>query len=95
MSAICSHTDSIELTELPEEIDGCAECLTIGGSWVHLRMCQSCGLIACCDSSPHRHASAHARGTGHPIARSAEPGEGWSWCYVDNVSFRLENPSAG
>ena len=21
------------------------------------------------------------------IVRSAEPGEDWSWCYVDNVAF--------
>jgi hypothetical protein len=50
-------------------------------------MCQSCGHIACCDSSPNRHASAHARESGHAIARSAEPGEEWSWCYVDEVAF--------
>jgi hypothetical protein len=52
-------------------------------------MCQTCGRIGCCDSSPNRHASAHAAGTGHPIARSAEPGETWSWCYVDNVAFAV------
>jgi hypothetical protein len=71
LSAICSHIDSVTVRQLPDEIEGCAECLAIGGTWVHLRMCQSCGLIGCCDSSPHRHASAHARGSGHPIARSA------------------------
>ncbi len=87
MSAICSHTDSITLTKLPDQIAGCTDCLAIGGTWVHLRMCQSCGHIACCDSSPNRHASAHARGSGHPIIRSAEPGENWSWCYLDNVAF--------
>jgi hypothetical protein len=87
MTVTCSHIDSIELTELPDEIAGCGDCLAIGGTWVHLRMCQSCGHIACCDSSPHQHASAHARDWGHPIARSAEPGEDWSRCYVDNVGF--------
>jgi hypothetical protein len=87
MSEICSHASTIAVTELPEEIVGCADCLAIGSGWVHLRMCQSCGRIACCDSSPRRHASAHARQTGHPITRSAEPGESWSWCYVDNVAF--------
>ena len=92
MSAICSHTDSIELTDLPEVITGCQDCLSIGGTWVHLRMCQSCGRIACCDSSPHRHASAHARSSAHPIARSAEPGEDWSWCYLDNVAFVVTRP---
>lgn len=90
MSSPCAHLDSIELTELPESIPGCEDCLAIAGSWVHLRMCQTCGRIGCCDSSPHRHASAHARAAAHPIARSAEPGENWSWCYVDEVAFLLD-----
>lgn len=93
MSQVCSHTDSIVLIELPPSIPGCGACLAIGGTWVHLRMCQTCGQIGCCDSSPHRHASAHARSTDHPIARSAEPGENWSWCYIDEVAF-LVNPSS-
>ena len=92
MSTICSHTDRITITELPAEIAGCADCLAIGSTWVHLRMCQSCGRIGCCDSSPHRHASAHAAGARHPIARSAEPGEDWSWCYLDNVAFVVTRP---
>jgi uncharacterized UBP type Zn finger protein len=87
MTATCSHTASIELTELPEAIAGCQECLAIGGTWVHLRMCQTCGRIGCCDSSPHRHASAHARTSQHPIARSAELGQDWSWCFLDRVAF--------
>jgi uncharacterized UBP type Zn finger protein len=85
--ADCTHLDQIRLTALPEAIAGCEECLKIGGRWVHLRMCLSCGKISCCDSSPNRHASAHAREPGHAIARSAEPGEDWSWCYVDEVAF--------
>jgi hypothetical protein len=89
MSSVCSHVDSIELTELPDEIVGCEDCLRIGGWWVHLRMCQSCGHIACCDSSPNRHASTHARTAQHAIARSVEPGENWSWCYVDEVAFEV------
>ena len=60
MNAICAHTGSITITELPDEIAGCTDCLAIGGTWLHLRMCQSCGHIACCDSSPNRHATAHA-----------------------------------
>ncbi|HEY2173484.1 MAG TPA: hypothetical protein VGH85_06680 [Mycobacteriales bacterium] len=23
----------------------------------------------------------------HPIIRSAEPGEDWSWCFIDDVAF--------
>ena len=83
----CSHLEQIQLTTLPASIAGCEECLATGGHWVHLRMCMTCGQIGCCDSSPNRHASRHAREHGHPIARSAEPGEDWSWCYVDEVAF--------
>ena len=94
MSQTCTHLDRIELTALPEAIAGCEDCLAIGGTWVHLRMCQTCGHIGCCDSSPSRHASAHARATEHPIVRSAEPGESWSWCYVDQFAFVVEAPDA-
>jgi Zn-finger in ubiquitin-hydrolases and other protein len=87
MAPQCTHLDQIEVLELPEPIAGCAECLATGGRWVHLRMCQTCGEIGCCDSSPNRHASRHAAAEGHPVARSAEPGEDWSWCYVDEVAF--------
>ena len=85
--AVCSHLDSIKITELPETIAGCEECLKIGGTWVHLRMCMTCGTIRCCDDSPNRHASKHAAESGHPIVLSAEPGEDWSWCYIDEVAF--------
>jgi uncharacterized UBP type Zn finger protein len=87
MSAICSHTDAIQILDLPEDIEGCEECLRTGMRWVHLRMCQTCGRIGCCDSSPGRHASKHAREAEHPVLRSAEPGEEWSWCVVDEVAF--------
>jgi hypothetical protein len=88
MSApVCSHLETIEFTELPAPIEGCAECLKIGSRWVHLRMCMECGTIGCCDDSPNRHASKHAHEASHPIIRSAEPGEDWSWCYIDNVTF--------
>jgi uncharacterized UBP type Zn finger protein len=83
----CTHLDQIQYFNLPENIEGCEECLISGDRWVHLRMCQSCGHIGCCDSSPNRHASAHARETEHPIVRSAQPGEEWSWCYVDELAF--------
>nr|WP_246092560.1 UBP-type zinc finger domain-containing protein [Yimella lutea] len=50
---------------------------------MHLRQCLTCGQVGCCDSSPMRHARAHAATTGHVIVRSIEPGENWRWCYVD------------
>lgn len=56
-----------------------------GTSWVHLRLCLSCGHVGCCDSSPRRHATRHYRATGHPIVRSHESGEDWAWCYLDRV----------
>ena len=94
MSATCTHLDRIEITQLPEDIAGCEDCLKTGSTWVHLRMCQTCGHIGCCDSSPNRHATAHACAAGHPIVRSAEPGETWSWCYVDEVAFIVTQPPA-
>ena len=61
----------------------CEECIQGGGTWVHLRTCQTCGVTLCCDSSPNRHATGHARSTQHPVVASAEPGERWLYCYVD------------
>ena len=87
--AMCTHLESIELTELPDQIAGCEECLKIGSRWVHLRMCLTCGKIGCCDSSPNRHARRHAAEDGHPLIRSAEPGEDWDYCFVDDVMFEL------
>jgi uncharacterized UBP type Zn finger protein len=79
----CPHRDQIR--DVAPRTNGCEECLKIGSGWVHLRMCRTCGHVGCCDSSPNRHATAHFRGTGHPIVRSIEPGEAWSWCYVDEA----------
>jgi hypothetical protein len=90
--AECTHGDQIRVTEVPAEIAGCEDCLAIGSRWVHLRMCQTCGHIGCCDSSPNRHARGHAGASGHPVARSAEPGEDWSWCFVDEALFVVAPP---
>jgi hypothetical protein len=89
-AAPCSHLEQIHLTALPDPVVGCDECLKIGGRWLHLRMCMTCGKIGYCDSSPNRHASRHALEEQHPIVRSAEPGEDWSWCFVDEVAFVVE-----
>jgi uncharacterized UBP type Zn finger protein len=79
----CTHTDQIRDVEPHGE--GCEECLKSGSWWVHLRMCRTCGHVGCCDSSPNKHATKHFDATRHPIVRSAEPGEDWSYCYVDDV----------
>jgi ubiquitin-hydrolase Zn-finger-containing protein len=63
----------------------CEECLKTRSQWVHLRTCQSCGVTLCCDSSPNRHASHHARASAHPVIASAEPGERWLYCYPDDA----------
>jgi uncharacterized UBP type Zn finger protein len=86
---ICTHLSTITVTELPASVDGCEECLATGGVWLHLRICLECGHVGCCDDSPSRHATAHNHSTGHPIIRSLEPGEEWSWCYVDQVGMVL------
>lgn len=90
MAATCEHLGTIERTDLPAQIGGCEECLAQGMTWVHLRMCQECGHIGCCDNSVGKHATAHFEATGHPIIRSAEPGERWSWCYIDQIAFEIE-----
>jgi len=88
-SVPCSHLDSIQVTDLPEPLLGCEECLKISAWWVHLRMCLTCGKVGCCDNSPNRHATAHFHETSHPLIRSAERDEDWLWCYVDEVPLAL------
>ena len=87
MAVACSHLDHVLVTELPESVDGCAECLAEGTPWLHLRICLECGHVGCCDDSPMRHATAHAQQSSHPIIRSLQPGEDWSWCYPDQLAM--------
>jgi uncharacterized UBP type Zn finger protein len=86
----CSHLDEVQYLAPDAEVAGCPQCMASGSRWVHLRMCQVCGQIGCCDNSPNRHATAHYEETGHPIIRSVEPGERWSWCYPDELFFQLD-----
>jgi hypothetical protein len=85
--ASCTHLDHVHITELPAAVEGCEDCLASGDGWVHLRICLECGKVGCCDSSPTRHASRHAAEAGHPLIRSLEPGEEWSWCFEDEVGL--------
>jgi hypothetical protein len=78
----CTHIDMITKVRVPLRRE-CEECVKTGDRWVHLRTCQTCGTTLRCDSSPNRHASAHARATEHPVVASAEPGERWMYCYPD------------
>lgn len=86
---ICRHLDDVQPVT-PDSPDTCPECVAQGDSWVHLRECQTCGHIGCCDSSKNKHATAHHAASGHPLIRSFEKGETWWWCYVDQVSFEVE-----
>ena len=92
MSELCTHLEQVALRELPASVDGCEDCLLEGSKWLHLRICLTCGHVGCCDDSPERHATAHHHATSHPIIRSIEPGEDWSWCYIDEVAFVLDEP---
>ena len=87
----CRHLGEVAVHELPAAVDGCEDCLRTGGKWLHLRICLTCGHVGCCDSSPGRHATAHHHATAHPIIRSLEPGEEWSWCYADEVALLIED----
>ena len=86
-----ARTDDTDLCEHIEHLHGvrharaheCEQCVPLGARWVHLRTCQECGVTLCCDSSPNRHATKHHRASGHPVIASAEPGENWLFCYVD------------
>ncbi len=89
MAVECAHLDQVRLRELPASVDGCEDCLRVGGKWVHLRICLSCGHVGCCDDSPNRHATGHAEAASHLVIRSLEPGEEWCWCYADQVGYVL------
>jgi uncharacterized UBP type Zn finger protein len=88
VSMTCTHLD--EVHEVTPSSNGCEDCLRIGGQWVHLRMCMSCGHVGCCDQSPNRHATAHFHSAQHPLIQSYEPAEDWWYCYLDDVAFMVD-----
>jgi len=79
----CNHLEGFT----PDKKHGkeCEECVKIGGEWVNLRTCETCGVTLCCDSSPNKHASSHFREVGHPVVTSAMPDENWAWCFEHEV----------
>src|SRR6476646_7858690 len=85
MAETCTHLDQV--LDVKPKTRGCEECLKMGDTWVHLRLCRSCGHVGCCDSSKNKHATKHYHRTKHPIVQSLEPGEDWGWCYVDEVEI--------
>ena len=85
LSLPCPHAGAATIHEVERPAAGCEDCLKMGGRWLHLRECLTCGHIGCCDSSPNRHSRAHFKATSHPIVSSAEVGETWAWCFADEA----------
>ena len=81
----CEHVNQI--ADVTPSSDGCEDCLKTGDRWMHLRLCETCGHVGCCDSSPNRHATKHYHATQHPVIKSFEPGEEWGYCYPDDQFF--------
>lgn len=81
----CRHLQEAPVNVPAADETVCEDCVVEGTTWVHLRKCLTCGHMGCCDSSPRRHATAHHHASGHPVIRSAEPGESWRWCFVDQL----------
>ena len=71
----CKHTSEIKVTTTDKHV--CEECIKLGDTWVHLRLCLICGHVGCCDSSKNKHATKHFQKVAHPLIRSIEPGEDW------------------
>ena len=87
MPGKCKHLS--EVRKVTPNSQGCEDCLKTGESWVHLRMCMSCGHVGCCDSSKNKHATKHFNATSHPVMKSLQPGEQWGWCYVDEIYLQF------
>ena len=85
MTERCAHFK--EIRPVTPSSTGCEDCLRTGDTWVHLRLCETCGHVGCCDSSKNKHATKHFHATQHPIIKSFQPGEEWAWCYVDEMFF--------
>jgi uncharacterized UBP type Zn finger protein len=92
MARNCTHLTH-DLKIVTTEVDVCEDCIKTGDTWVHLRMCTDCGHVGCCDSSKNKHATRHFHHTKHPVIRSIEPGENWTWCYVDEIMGELSRAS--
>ena len=85
MTSVCVHLKKARSNVKPKTPQGCEECLKTGDTWVHLRLCLTCGHVGCCDNSKNKHATKHFHATKHPVIKSFQPGEDWKWCYMDEV----------
>ncbi|HEX2867787.1 MAG TPA: UBP-type zinc finger domain-containing protein [Ignavibacteriales bacterium] len=85
MEEVCEHISQITQEPKARTPEGCEECLKMGDTWMHLRLCMTCGHVGCCDQSKNKHATKHFHSTHHPVIKSFEPGEDWEYCYVDEL----------
>lgn len=84
MDKLCIHLNNFTIPE-PNTPNGCEECLATKDTWVHLRLCLTCGHVGCCDDSKNKHATKHFKKTKHPVIKSFEKGENWKYCYLDDI----------
>jgi uncharacterized UBP type Zn finger protein len=82
---VCIHFKKVKKDTKPNTPEGCEECMKRGDTWVHLRLCLTCGHVGCCDNSKNKHATKHYHATKHPVIKSFEPGEDWIYCYIDDL----------
>lgn len=87
MTGTCEHASAIR--PVVPGAEGCEDCLALGAKWVERRVCLTCGYVGCCEDSPHAHALAHYRATGHPLIASLERDQDWGWCYAHNLYLDL------
>jgi len=96
MASECLHVNLIKLTSTNKHV--CEDCVKVGDTWLHLRLCLTCGHVGCCDSSKNKHARRHYGAVGHPLIRSIELGESWVWCYTDEYThsnWQADRPQVG
>ena len=84
----CPHLDQIKVLR-PKNVEGCVDCLKSGDTWVHLRVCKTCGYVGCCDNSKNKHMTKHSKKTKHPVIQSVQPEEYWMWCNTCNIGWEM------
>jgi uncharacterized UBP type Zn finger protein len=78
----CEHLDTTRPVRARSKT--CEKCTTEGLTPTALRLCLTCGWVACSDGSPGQHAKGHYEETDHAVVGAADPASTWRWCYVHN-----------
>ena len=89
MTETCTHLSQIR--RVTPSSEGCEDCLKVGDTWVHLRLCLICGHVGCCDQSKNKHATRHFHTTRHPVIKSFQPDEDWGWCFIEKLFIEPED----